>query len=497
MAVRTALGATRLDLIRLRLTEAAVLSGMSAVAGWGVAWGMLRALQRLNPGGLPRLATVDLDLSTFILTAAVAVVVALVTGLVPALWTPGAGMAPVLGRSRRGLVGSRHEDRLRRVLVAVEVALSLTLLVGAGLLVRSLAEVLAADRGFQTDQRLLATVSLPSGYAVSRREAIVETILARVRALPDLQSAAVVSGTPLSPGSTGLGIVAAGRDRPDVPWATWRIVTKEYFDTMGLPLIAGRGFTEHDIIEKPWRLIVSKRLADELWPGQNPVGQTAILWRGQGDLSGEVIGVVGDMRERGLDQPPTMAVYFPAYGALGTTTLRLVMHTRGDPMALVPLVQEVVREIDTNLPVSGIRTLDELVSQSVATRRLAMTLLSVFAVLAVILSAAGVYGVLAHSVSRRTGEIGVRLALGASPRQVLAGVCADGMWPVLAGIAIGAAATFWTSRLMTSLLYEVRPSDPFTYLSMTSLLVLVAACACYLPARRVLRVDPATALRTE
>jgi putative ABC transport system permease protein len=499
MAIRAALGASRFDLVRERMTEAGALSVLAAVAGTGVAWGMLQALKALDPGGVPRLASVGIDAATLAFTAAVALVVAVITGLVPALRAPVAAVQSALGRSPRGAVGSRHDDRLRRALVAVEVALSLTLLVGAGLLVRSLVEVLSADRGFQTDRRLVAVVSMPGAYPGPRRAALAESILARVRALPDVVSAAAVSGVPLLSGSTGLGIVAADSDGGDanVPWATWRIVTKEYFETMGLPLVAGRGFTEHDIIEKPWRLIVSKRLADELWPGQNPVGRTALLWKGQGNLPGEVIGVVGDMRERGLEAGPTMAVYFPAYGALGGTTLRLVMHTRTEPLTVAPMLQAAVRDLDPTLPISGIRTLDDLVGQSIATRRFTMVLLSVFAVLAVLLSSAGVYGVLAYTVSRRTAEIGVRLALGASPRQVLVRVFSDGMTPVIAGVVLGAAAAFWGSRVLASLLYEIRPDDPLTYVAVTAALVCVAALACYIPARRVLRVDPSVALRTE
>jgi predicted permease len=387
---------------------------------------------------------------------------------------------------------------LRGVLVAVEVALSLTMLVGAGLLVRSLLHVMSTDRGFQTEERLLATVSIPDSYADARRTEIVETILARAEALPQVVSVAAVSGRPLMAGSTGLGIVAADAPSSDAaPWASWRIVTKDYFKVMGLPLLAGRGFTEQDIIEKPWRLIISKRLADELWPGKNPVGQTAILWKGQGNLPGEVIGVVGNMRERGLEQRPTLAVYFPAYGAMSATTLNVVMHTRGAPEAVVPVFQSLVRSIDASLPVSEVRTLEEVVSRSVATRRFTMLLLAVFAVLALILSAAGVYGVLAYTIARRTAEIGVRLALGASPGRVLRRVFSAGMYPVAAGLVLGGAASFWLSRFMASLLFEIQPNDPATYGLVIAALTVVAALACYIPARRVLRVDPAIALRSE
>jgi putative ABC transport system permease protein len=498
-AVRAALGARRIDLVRQRLTEAGVLSLAGALVGSAVAWGMLRAFKTLDPGGVPRLANVTLDAWTLLFTVGIAIVVAAVTGVAPALRAPIADVVNALRQSQRGSFGSRQDDRLRRVLVAIEVALSVTMLVGAGLLVRSLLHVMNTDRGFATESRLLATVSVPSAYPDARRTTIVETILARVEALPQVAAAAVVSARPLSPGSTGLGIVAAGSAVSDaaVPWASWRIVTKDYFDVMGLPLMAGRHFTEQDIIEKPWRLIVSKRLADQLWPGKNPVGQTAILWKGQGNLPGEVIGVVGNMRERGLENDPTLAVYFPAYGAMAATTLQLVIHTRQDPRALIPTLQTVVRDVDANLPVSDIHTLEDVVNRSVATRRFTMVLLTTFAGLALILSAAGVYGVLAYSIARRTTEFGVRLALGASPAQVVGRVLSTGMAPVLVGLTIGALASFWLSRLMTSLLFGVQPNDPLTYVLVSACIVAVAALACYVPARRVLRVDPAVALRAE
>jgi putative ABC transport system permease protein len=324
-------------------------------------------------------------------------------------------------------------------------------------------------------------------------------ILERLRSVPDVISAAAVSARPLSRGSTGMGIGAADQPNlPDtqVPWATWRVVTKDYFKTIGLPLLAGRTFTDQDQIAKPWRAVISKRLADLLWPGQDPIGRTAILWKGQSQVRGEIVGVVGNMRERGLENDPTLAVYFPAGGTAGTS-LQLVLYTRGEPMAAVPAIRSLVTSIDPNLPVSNVRTLEDVVDASVATRRVTMLLLVTFAGVALVLALAGVYGVLAYTISRRTSEIGVRIALGAQHGRVLRLVVAQGMRPVLAGVAVGLAATLWLSRLMSSLLFEIQPYDPLTYLVVAAVLMAVAALACYIPARRVLRIDPAIALRTE
>ena len=497
-AVRVALGATRGDLVRERLTESLVLSATGAFAGWWIAHGMLSVLKSLDPGGIPRLVDVGLDGWALEFAIGATLLVGILTGLVPAWHAPVARIVSALRQGQRGAVGDSRQDRLRSVFVAVEVAIALALLVGAGLLVRSLTQVLTVDRGFQTDHRLLVTVSLPSAYGEARLGQLVSDVLARLETTPGVISLATVSGRPLGPGSTGLGIVAADVPPPAVvPWASWRVVTKDYFKTMGVPQLMGRGFTEQDVLGKPWRVIISKRLATLLWGDQNPIGHTALLWKGQGDRPAEIVGVVGDMRERGLESEPTLAVYIPAYGEMATTTLQLVIHTRGNPDDMVPAVRTVVSSLDPTLPVSGARSLEQTVSLSVATRRFTMLLLVTFAGLAVVLALAGVYGVLAYSVARRTSEIGVRLALGAQHGRVLKRVLLQGLRPVVIGAVIGLALALWLSRLMTSLLFGIQPTDVMTYVTVSAALLATAIVACYLPARKVLRVDPVVALRTD
>jgi putative ABC transport system permease protein len=498
-AVRAALGASRGDLIRERLTESLVLSLAGALAAWPLAAGMLRVFKAINPGAIPRLATVDMNGWLVLLTFVAAALVGVLTGVLPAWRGSTASAAQGLRHGQRA-IGDRRDDRMRNIFVGVEVALSLVLLVGAGLLVKSLMHVLTVDRGFQTEQRLLATVSLPGSYPIPRREQIVADILGRLEHTPGIVSVAAVSGRPLAGGSTGMGIVAADHDNlPDssVPWASWRNVTKDYFKTMGLTLQAGRVFTEQDISEKPWRVVISRRLATLLWQGQNPVGRNAILWKGQTSIPAEVIGVVSDMRERGLENEPTLAVYLPAYGRLGMTSWHLVLHTAGPPEDAVTAMRRTVQDIDATLPFSNVRTLEEIVTGSMATRRFTMWLIAVFAGIALVLAIAGVYGVLAYTVARRTAEIGVRMALGAAPGRVLRGVFNRGMRPVAIGLALGLAGAIGLSRYMASLLFQVEPRDPSTYAVVTATLLVIAALACYLPARKVLRVDPVIALRTE
>jgi putative ABC transport system permease protein len=498
-AMRTALGATRGDLIRESLSQSMALSITGAALGWLLAVKLLDVFRSLDPGGIPRLAEVQLNGYIAAFAIASALLVGFFTGIVPAVSGRIGDVGRAIREGQRGTVGDRRHERLRGVLVCVEVALALVLMVGAGLLVRSLMQLMSVDRGFQTDRRLLATVSIPRAYPDQRREQIAVDILTQIQNRPEVESAADISGRPLSRGSTGLGIVAAeAPPTENVPWASWRVVTKDYFKTLGLPLLAGRHFNEQDVAGKPWRAIISRRLANLLWPGQDPIGRTAILWKGQGDNQAEIIGVVGDMRERGLDTDPTLAVYFPAYGGgLDGTTHQLIIHTRSDPEQFNATLRAIVNGIDPALPISNVQTLERIVSNSVGARRFTMLLLFTFAVVALILALAGVYGIVAYSVARRTSEVGVRLALGAKPRDVLSLIVRQGMRPVFLGIALGLFAVLGLSRFMTALLFEIKAGDPLTYVAALTGLALVAVAACYVPARRVLRVDPAIALRSE
>jgi predicted permease len=502
MALRAALGASRRRIVRLLVAESLVLS----IAGAGV--GVLLAVWSLgglrattNAWGIARLDEVEINGWILAFTTLVALTTGLLTGLVPALHAARGDLAPALREGERGVAGTPRQQRLRAVLVGAEVALTLALLVGAGLLLRSFSALLRVDRGFQTERRILVEVSLPLSYGEnqgSRARQFVADFEQRLRGLPHVVSAAVVSGRPLSSGSTGMGIVAA--ERPDItrqiPWASWRLITRDYFKTMGVPLLRGRTFDEHDLIEKPWRVIVSQRLAEQLWPGEDPVGRQALLWKGQGDRPAEVIGVVGDMRERGLSEPPTLAVYLPAYGA-GMDNMHFAIHTTASKEAIVPMLRATLSNIDPQLPLANIQTLEEVVRESTAARRFTVLLLGAFAALALILALVGIYGVMAYSVSRQTAEIGVRMALGASPGSVLRLILLGGLRPVAVGMAVGLAASLVLSRFIASLLFGVTPRDPITYATVAVLLLATAVIACIVPARQALRIDVVSALRAE
>ncbi|KPK59446.1 MAG: hypothetical protein AMS21_09965 [Gemmatimonas sp. SG8_38_2] len=503
-ALRAALGADRGRIARQLLTESLVLGLLGAGIGliltqWGIDF-----LKAIDPPGIPRVDQVGLNVSILVFTLVVGLLTGILSGLIPALQMPRTDFVTALREGDRGAVGSRAQKRLRNGLVAAEVALSLTLLIGAGLLIRSFSELLHVDRGFQSEDRLVLAVNLPGSYDGQRTRGFLQEFLTRVNSLPQVHWAGAVHMRPIVGGSTGMGILRAGLPEDpdeDVPWTGWRLVTGEYFRALGIPLLRGRSFEERDEINwrdpmSPRRVVLSQRLAELLFPEEDPLGREVIMWAGQDNLLAEVIGVAGDMRERGLDRDPTLAVYIPYYGS-SWSPVNFVVHTVGEPAAMVPALRSVLADLDPNVPLSDVTTLDEIVDDSVAARRFNMILLAIFAGVALLLALAGIYGVQAYSVARRTSEIGVRVALGASGETVLKQIVGQAMRPALIGIGLGLLGAFALSRLLSSLLFGIAPSDPTTYLAVAALLAATALISCYLPARRALLVDPVTALREE
>jgi putative ABC transport system permease protein len=498
IAIRVALGATRARIVRLVLAESLVLGLSGAAFGTLLAWIAIAAIKAAGPSDIPRIDQVGMNPWVLGFTLITAVVTGLLSGMVPAFQAPYKNTIPGLREGERSQGGSRGQRRLRAALVTAEVALSLMLLVGAGLLIRSFDRLLRVDRGFQSENRLLVAINIPGAYR-ERAEQVKNGFLARVSSMPGVISAAALNSRPIVGWDPGMGIVAA--ERPDgtngsFPWAGWRIVSGDYFRAMGIPLLRGRTFTEHDKIGKPWRVIISQRLADVLWPGENPVGHEARLWKGQNDFPAEVIGVVGNQRERGIDADPTLTVYLPSYSA-GSGPTQFVVHTAGAPTAIASTLRSILKEVDSNLPLADVQTLDEIVSKSVAPRKFNMMLLTIFAGVALLLAMIGVYGVLAYSVAQRTAEIGLRVALGATPANVLRLIVGQGMRPILLGIALGLGGAVMLSQALSSLLFGIKPVDPATYGAVAVFVGAIAVVSCYLPARRALGVDPVAALRQE
>jgi putative ABC transport system permease protein len=498
IAVRAALGASRVRIVRMVLTESLVLGLTGAIFGIVLAALAVAAIKAADPGGIPRITELGINPWVLAFTLCAAVLTGVLSGLVPALQAPYRNIVVGLREGERSQAGSRAQKRLRSVLVAVEVALSLMLLVGAGLLIRSFDRMLRVDRGFQSENRLLVAVNIPGSYK-ERADDVINRFLDRVSAAPGVESVAAMNSRPIVGWDPGMGIVSAEKpdgDNGKFPWAGWRIVSGDYFRTMGIPMLKGRTFNQHDQIGKPWRIIISKRLADMLWPGEDPVGHPALLWKGQSNDPAEVIGVVANQRERGLDADPTLTVYIPSYGS-GPGPMQFAVHTAANPTALTPSLRSMLKEIDPNLPLSDVQTMDEIVSRSVAPRRFNMLLLAIFAGVALLLALVGIYGVLAYSVGQRTAEIGLRVALGATPRSVLALIVGQGMRPIMVGIAIGIVGAVGLSHFVSSLLFNVKPVDPLTYGAVALLVAVAALLSCYVPALRALRVDPVAALRQE
>lgn len=502
-ALRSALGAGRNRVLQLATVESLMLGALGASLGVALAFGVLRYLRLLNPGDIPRMADARIDLWVLLAAVGAGLLTSVLAGLVPVLRIPVGDLAAALREGERSVAGNRGAGRVRRALVTLEVALSLVLLVGAGLLIRSFGKVLGVEHGFRTENRVMFDVGFPDARSDgenARRAQQLTDLLARLRTMPQVTAASVVHLRPLRGSGTGLGFGAV--DRPDatgreIPWAGWRIVSSDYFKTLGVPLLAGRDFTEHDLINAPTRrVIISQRIAELLWPGESAIGRQIELWKGQTSTPGEVIGVAGNMRDWGLTEDPTYSVYLPTYGT-GLSPAYFVVHSTVPMSALVPMLRSTVAALDPAIPLSGVQSLEDIVADSVASRRFTMILLAALAALALLLAVGGVYGVLSYSVSQRRAEVGVRLALGASTRSVMRLVMRQGLVPVVVGIVIGAAGAVALSRSMASLLFGMTPLDLPTYFGVAALLLAAAALSCYLPARDAMRVDVVQALREE
>jgi putative ABC transport system permease protein len=501
IAVRTALGATRARVVRQFLAEALLLALAGGAVGLLLAWQTVGGAVRLAGESLPRASEIGFDAGVFAFLLLITVGTGLVFGLVPALRSTGARLHDELKEGGVKASGGRAAGRLRGTLVVAQIALSLVLLVGAGLLMRTMLRLLQTETGMRTENVLTMQVSIPSerfleGGVVQRFHAPVRE---QVATLAGVRAAGWATHLPLREwgmntwfGIEGLPQTATAAERP---FAEVRLVSPGYFSTLGIPVLVGRDFDEQGG-EHPAGVMINRALAERYLPGEDPIGRH-ILWS---DHELPIIGIVADVRQAELTREPMAELYLPYdYFArfFGVPTYTLVVGTHVPPETLAGPVREVIRSVDPQQPVYNLQTMEQVVAGSIADRRLYLWLLGGFAAIALVLAAAGIYGVISYSVTQRTREIGIRLALGAGTQAVLRLVVTHGALLALFGLAIGVPAAFVLTRLLQGLLHGVSPTDPLTFAAVGLLLAAVALLASYLPARRATRVDPMIALRSE
>ena len=508
VAVRTALGASSWQLSRQLLTESMLLSLAGGALGLILAVGGLRFLMAFVPADLGVLRESGLNSKVLGFTAAVCVATGIICGLLPALRTLRANLAGVLKQGSKGTSGTGHR-RTHNVLVISEIAMALVLLIGAGLLLRSFQHLLEVDPGFRVDHILTVEVqqaALPFTQAsklsqedwiqIGQKQSLqFEQIVERIRALPGVKEAAGIDDLPLSKEFRQASrFVIEDQPIPNAgarPIVQFRTVSLGYFSTMGIPLRKGRLFTEDD-----WRVpraVINETMERRFWPNGDALGKRINLCSlDPKPCWSTIIGIAGNVHQFGLDAEPTFDVYF-----VGGWTPYVVVRTASDPVALAAAVTDVIHKADSNLPVTHVMTMDGLLTDSISPRRFSATLVGVFAVLAVVLAAVGIYGVMSYTVSQRTQEIGVRMALGAQLTSVRRMILGQTLKLTLIGVALGLAGAFVVARFLTSLLFGVGVYDPLTFLGVAVLLVAVALAASYVPARRAMRVHPIVALRYE
>jgi putative ABC transport system permease protein len=502
IAVRAALGAGRARLLRQLLTESVLLALLGSAFGVLLAvWG-IDALMTLNPLQLPRYNPVGVDATVLGFTLLTALLTGVFFGLAPAWQASKLDLQTALKDGGR-TVAEAGTRRMSDWLVVAEMALALVLLIGAGLLIRSFAQLLQVKPGFNTEHVLTMQVLLPqTAYAQPpQRVNIFQQLETRLKALPEISAVGMATRVPLLGALNNVTstIDVEGRPLPpgQRPEIDFRRASTGYFQALGIPLLKGRTLTEADVANNTGAVVINEALAKRFWPGEDPLGKRLRTGPSSDQASWQtVVGVVGNVRHLALELEPRSELYYhtdsnPPFGPV------FVIRTKGDPHNVISAVRAQVRELDRNLPVANVNTMEQLVTQSVAQRHFAMLLFGVFAALALVLAGVGIYGVISYSVTQRTQEIGVRMALGAQRRDVLRLILGQGMKLAVLGVAIGLGLAVVLTRLMQSLLFGVRATDPLTFALIALLLTAVALLACWLPARRATQVDPLVALRYE
>ncbi|HEX5706694.1 MAG TPA: ABC transporter permease [Pyrinomonadaceae bacterium] len=503
IAVRAALGASRSRITRQLLTESMLLSLIGGALGLLLSVWLTELLVALSPANAPRFDEIAIDPRVLLFTLGVTCAVGVAFGLAPAWQTSRVDLTESLKEGAHGAAEGWRRNRLRRLLVVSEVALSLVLLVGAGLMIRSFMRLGEVEPGFDPSHVLTARVGLPATKFPDPRQRaeFFKRLNEKLETLPGVEAAGATLSLPLrgSNYSVGRGFIPEGRPQtPDESInASYVVVAGEYFRAMRIPLKAGRLFDERDDAEGATHVaIISETTARRHFAGQDPVGRKLHLWR-DSKVPNEIVGVVGDTKTQGLEGDFGAQVYVPYAQDTGWSALSLTVRTSVEPTSLAPALRDAVRSLDRELPAYDVKTMDDVVASSVADRRASTLLLSVFAGVAVLVAGLGIYGVISYSVAQRTHEIGIRMALGAQGRDVFSLVVGQGLSLVAVGVVVGVGAALLLTHLMRSMLYGVSATDPWTFAGVAAVLVGVALLACVVPARRATRVDPVIALRYE
>jgi putative ABC transport system permease protein len=502
LAVRTALGASRLRLVRQTLVESLVLGLVGGTAGVVLATWMVKLIVAVAPADVPRIDTARLDLPALAFALALSLAVALLFGVFPAVHAARSDPSHALGEGGTRTSVGRAGTRTRRTLVVVELALSVVLLVGAGLALRSVSNLRRVNTGFDTRNTLTASISLP-GIRYDNKAKVVGFIYQlrdRLAAAPGVEAAGIASASPLGGGGFYLGrmMVAEGRDASpanEVP-IQWNVTTPGYFAALRVPIVRGRDFTARDDTASPPVMIVNQQFAKAMFPNENPIGKRAMSSRDE-KVYREIVGVVRDVKYYGANDSTRSLVWVPYAQNNAWRQGIITVRTRANPSSALASVRAELRALDGGIALANVSTMDEAMARSMAGDRLVAILLGAFAGLALVLAAIGIFGVLSYTVEQRTHELGIRVALGAQRADVLRLVVRETVPMIGAGIVIGGVAAFGLTRFLRSLLYEITPSDPGTFVAVALLLSVVGLIAALVPARRAARVDPVLALRSE
>jgi predicted permease len=498
--LRMALGASRANLFGLVLKEALVLVVVGGALGLLIAYAGVKLFVAAAPIDLPRLEDVHLDWRVLAFACAAALLSALLCGLFPAWRLAQTQPQESIKAGASNATEGGRKLRLRELMVSVEVALSTVLLIAGGLLMLSFFRLMRVDKGFRVER--VITQNLPLTSPKYRQEAaqarFIDEVIAKLDVIPGVSSVAVTNQIPLR-GETMLAPLSdpgQGEIGKDTATASFRLVSPGYWKTLGIPLRQGRFFEDAD--RNRAVVVLNERAAQQLWPHENPLGRHVrhVIGPCNGCSPLEVVGIVGDTRDRALAQDPPLTAYEP-YWEEPMDGAGVIVRTRADPAAVIGAMRAAIRSVDPEIPIGETRTMERILEESVALRRFQMDLAAAFAMAALVLASLGIYGVVSFSVARRTPEMGIRIALGARGAQLVAMVVKQGMLPVLLGLAGGLACALSLGRFLASQLYGIVPNDPLTISAVAALLLIVALCACWIPARRATRIDPMRALRCE